>query len=330
MPTGFLRASRRTLLLTAAAGLAALCQPTDASAQAWPSRPVTLVVAYGPGASNDTFTRAIAGILTKRFGQPFVVENRPGAGGFTGTQAVSKAEPDGYTWLEMPSGVASFGSVMEVKFDPVTDLQPVALFARTPTAMLVPAALPVKTVKEFNDHARANPDKMFYGFAGIGTAQHQHAEMYKTATGLKIKGVNYKSSADAQTDLVAGRLQVMFVTIASTLARSRAGSCASWPTPTAIFPPTCRRRRLSRRRACPIWRRRRPGGRFFAPPKTPQDIVMKMNSAINDALKDPDFAAQLARSGATPAPGDPSQLAATLKDEITGLTEFAKSAGMMK
>jgi len=330
MPTGFLRASRRTLLLIAAAGLAALCQPTDASAQAWPSRPVTLVVAYGPGASNDTFTRAIAGILTKRFGQPFVVENRPGAGGFTGTQAVSKAEPDGYTWLEMPSGVASFGSVMEVKFDPVTDLQPVALFARTPTAMLVPATLPVKTVKEFNDYARANPDKMFYGFAGIGTAQHQHAEMYKTATGLKIKGVNYKSSADAQTDLVAGRLQVMFVTIASTLGQIQSGQLRLLAYADSNLPANVPPAPTLKEAGVPDMEKAQTWWSFFAPPKTPQDIVMKMNSAINDALKDPDFAALLARSGATPAPGDPSQLAATLKDEIAGLTAFAKSAGMMK
>lgn len=331
MSIDFSRPSRRAVLaLAATAGLAALAPSTDSRAQTWPSRPVTLVVPYGPGASNDTFTRALAGILSKKFGQPFVVENRAGAGGFTGTNLVANATPDGYTFLEMPSGISSFGSVMDVKFNPLTDLAPVALFARAPTAMVVPASLPVKTVKEFVDYAKARPDQLFYGFAGIGTGQHFHAEMLKTATGLKIKGVNYKSSAEAQTDLVAGRLQLMLVTVASTLGQIQSGQLrllayADSNYPQGVPPaPTLKEAGVSNMEKAQTW------WALFAPPKVPQDIIAKLNGAINEALKEPEFVALLAKSGATPSPGAPTQLADTLKQEIVDLTAFAKAAGLMK
>lgn len=118
-----------------------------------PSRPVTLVVPYAPGASNDTFTRALAEILSRKFGQPFVVDNRPGAGGFTGTYAVSRSDADGYTFLEMPNSIAGFKPGMKVDFDPVTQLTAVGLMARSPTALVVHAGLPVMAVAEFVAHA---------------------------------------------------------------------------------------------------------------------------------------------------------------------------------
>ena len=191
--------------------------------QAWPSRPVTLVVPYGPGASNDTFTRALAQIFSKKFNQPFVVENRPGTGGFTGATQVAKATPDGSIFLESPNSIATFQEVLKLGIDPTTDLVPVSVFARSPIGMLVPSGLPVNNVKEFVDYAKKNPDSTFFGYAGLGTAQHLHAEMFNDSAGLKMKGVNYKSSADAQIDLVAGRLQVMFVTVASTIGQINSG-----------------------------------------------------------------------------------------------------------
>lgn len=323
--------SRRGFVaLTGAAALLALAPLDEARAQAWPSRPVTLVVPYGPGASNDTFTRALASLLSKRFGQPFVVENRPGAGGFTGTNYVANTTPDGYTFLEMPSGIASFGSVMDVKFNPTTDLAPVALFARAPTAMVVSASLPVKTVQEFVAYAKARPDQLFYGFAGIGTGQHQHAEMFKSATGLKIKGVNYKSSAEAQTDLVAGRLQLMLVTVASTLGQIQSGQLRLLAYADGNYPPGVPPAPTLKEAGVPNMEKAQTWWALFAPAKVPQEIVLKLNAAINDALKEPDFVSLLAKSGATPSPGAPQQLTDTLRQEIADLTDFAKSAGMIK
>ena len=142
--------------VAALAGAALLSGAVHAQ-QAWPSRPVTLVVPYGPGASNDTFTRALAQIFSKKFDQPFVVENRPGAGGFTGATQVAKATPDGSIFLESPNSIATFQEVLKLGIDPPTDLVPVSVFARSPIGMLVPSGLPVVNVKEFIDYAKEIP-----------------------------------------------------------------------------------------------------------------------------------------------------------------------------
>ena len=213
--------SRRAVAgLALAAGLG---WALPALAEDWPTRAVTLVVPYGPGASNDTFTRAVAEIMSKKLGQPFVVENRAGAGGFTGATSVAAADPDGYTFLEIPNAIVAYKPLMKVDVDPLEMLQPVGLLARAPSAMVVPSGLAVNTVAEFIDYAKAHPDETFYGAAGIGTTQHQHAELFNKNAGTAVKMVNYKSSADAQTDLVAGRLQMMFVTVASTLGQIEGG-----------------------------------------------------------------------------------------------------------
>ena len=133
MSFGLMRTSRRLALAALAAGLAGTICPAVAHAQDWPNRPVTIVVPFGPGASNDTFTRMLANILSKQLGQPFVVSNRPGAGGFIGSQAVAKAAPDGYTFLEMPSSIAGLKAIMKADIDPLNDLAPIALMARAPT-----------------------------------------------------------------------------------------------------------------------------------------------------------------------------------------------------
>jgi tripartite-type tricarboxylate transporter receptor subunit TctC len=324
MPAKSQPLSRRHLM-TLAAGAAATA-PFAAHAQAaWPSRPVTLVVPYGPGASNDIFTRAIAGILSKRFNQPFVVENRPGAGGFTGTNAVSQATPDGYTFLEMPSSIAGFAPGMKVKFDPMTDLTPVAVFARSPAAMVVPASLPVKTVQEFVDLAKSKPNQLFYGYAGIGTAQHQHGEMLKSAAGIRVKGVNYKSSADAQTDLVAGRLQLMMATVASTIGQIQGGQLRLLAYADKNYPEGSPKAPTLAEAGVPKMEKAQTWWSFFGPAKLPADLRDKMNAAINETLKDPEFIALLAKSGATPSPGTPADFEAVLKQEITDVVAFFQS-----
>jgi len=316
---------------------AALCLPFvaafavetgEAAAQAWPSRPVTMVVPYGPGASNDTFTRALAEILTRQLGQPFVVENRPGAGGFTGSNAVAQAAPDGYTFLEIPNSVAGFKPVMKVKLDPLTDLTPVALLARSPTAMVVPSSLPVTTVKEFIEYAKARPDRMFYGHAGVGTTQHQHGELFKSLTGLKMKNVNYKSSADAQTDLVGGRLQMLFVTVASTLGQIQGGQLRLLGYTDKNFPPDSPPAPTMAEAGVPGMEKAQIWWSIFGPPRLPADIRDKMNASINQALKDPGFIALMARSGATPAPVTPAEFTEVVKQEIADLMEFLKTADM--
>jgi tripartite-type tricarboxylate transporter receptor subunit TctC len=285
--------------------LAAACigmvSPQIAHAQEWPTRPVSIIVPFGPGASNDTFTRMLAKILTTQLGQPFIVVNRPGAGGFIGADAVAKAAPDGYTLLEMPSSIAGLKPIMKVDLDPLKNLAPIALLARSNAVMVVHPGLPVKTVKEFVDYAKAHPDTTFYGMAGIGSTNHLQAEAFKTATGIKMTGVNYKSAAEVIADLMAGRVQVMFSTAASTRGQTEAGqlrllaySDGNFPVDSLKAPTLAEAGVPALEAAMQTW------WAIFGPPALPEDIKRKLNAAINAAQKDPDFAAMLAKAGATP------------------------------
>jgi tripartite-type tricarboxylate transporter receptor subunit TctC len=312
-----MRTSRRSIFALLIAGLVVAGTPAIArAADDWPSRPVTIIVPYGPGASNDTFTRALAAVLTKQFGQSFVVINRPGAGGFIGSQSVSKAPPDGYTFLEMPSSIAGFKPIMKVDLDPLKDLVPIGLMARSPDAMVINAGLPAKTVKEFIDYARARPDEVFYGMAGIGTSGHQHAEMFNAATGLKLKGVNYKSAADAMNDIIGGRLHVMFVTTASSRGAVEAGQLRLLAYADSNLPPESLKAPTLAEAGVPNMEKAQTWWAIFGPPGLPADVRRKMNAAIVAAQKDPEFAGLLARSGATPAPLGIDETVAVVREEV--------------
>lgn len=319
--------TRRTLVASGiATGLAGMTAGKAAAQSSWPSRPVTFVVPYGPGASNDTFTRALAEILSRKFGQPCVVDNRPGAGGFTGTNTVARAAPDGYTFLEMPNSIAGFKPGMKVDLDPLKHLTPVALLCRAPTALVVNAQLPIKTLREFIDHTKANPG--YYGYAGIGTAQHQHMEMLCQATGIRPKGVNYKSSAEAQTDLVAGRLQSMVITIASTIGQIQAGQLRLIAYTNGSFPESSPKAPTMAEAGVPGMEKAQSWWGVFAPPTLPADILKTMNAAINEALKDPGFTALLAKSGATPAPSTPEAFVQEIRDEVALVDDFFKKIAL--
>jgi len=325
MPSNPHRFPRRAVLAAGVAtGVLALC-PLAALAQDWPNRPVTIVVPYGPGASNDTFTRALAAILSKQFGQPFVVSNKPGAGGFIGSQGVAKAPPDGYTLLEMPSSIAGFKPIMKVDLDPLNDLAPLGLMARSPSAMVINAGLPVKTVKEFVEYAKAHPDTTFYGMAGIGTTNHQHAEMFKAATGLKMTGVNYKSAADAVTDVIGGRTQVIFATTASTRGAIDAGQLRLLAYADSNYPPESLKAPTFAEAGVPGMEAAQTWWAIFGPPGLPADIKAKLNAAINAAQKDPDFAAMLAKAGATPSPASIDDTIATVREEVKIVEKLAKT-----
>ena len=207
----------------------------------------------------------------------------------------------------------------------MTQLTAVGLMARSPTALVVHAGLPVTTVAEFVAHAKSNPTTTFYGYAGIGTTQHQHMEMLSKLTGTRLKGVNYKSSADAQTDLVAGCLQAMIVTVASTLGQIKSGQLRlaaytdgnfSADSPKA---PTMAEAGVKGMEKAQSW------WGIFAPPKLPPAILTAMNAAINEAEMEPSFVALLSRSSATPSPVTPEEFARVLKAEVEDVTAFFKA-----
>jgi tripartite-type tricarboxylate transporter receptor subunit TctC len=314
--------SRRAFIATGVATGAVA--PLGAQTANWPSRPVTMVVPYGPGASNDLFTRALSEILSRKFNQPFVVENRAGAGGFTGTSGVVRAAPDGYTFLEMPNSIAGFKPGMKVDFDPLTNLSSIALLCHSPTALVVNASLPINTVAEYIAHVKANPTASYYGFAGIGTAQHQHMEMFAKLAGIAPKGVNYKSSADAQTDLVAGRTQAMIVTVASTLGQIQSGQLRLIAYTNDSYPSTSPKAPTMAEAGVKGMEGARSFWAVYGPPGLPAGIVTAMNKAINEALSDASFAALMAKSGAIPLPGGPELLTKILKEEVELVDAFFK------
>lgn len=316
-----LRQLRLAMVAPVLAGVVAGIAPA-ALAQDWPSRPVTLVVPYGPGASNDTFTRAIAEVLSRDLGQPFVVENRAGAGGFTGSNSVKNAEGDGYIFLEAPSAIAGLGPIGKMELDALADFKPVGLLATSPTAMAINASIPANTVQEFIAWVKENPDKAFFGYAGVGATSHLHGELFNQLAGVKLEGVNYKSSADAQADLVAGRLAAMFVSVASTKAQVEAGQLKllayaddNYPEGSPPAPTMAEAGVEGYDIAQLFWC-------MLAPKDTPDDIIEKMNAAVNKALEDPAVADLMKRSGATPSPGPASALTEMFQAEMKVLSDF--------
>lgn len=295
-------------------------------AQEWPNRPVTLVVPFGPGASNDIFTRAIAQILSKKFGQPFVVENRPGAGGFTGSNSVKTSPPDGYTFLE--NMVLPFKQTMNVDLDLGTDMDPVAVFAQAASAMVIPAALPVKTVAEFIDYAKKSPQPLFYGHTTKGDGGHLYSELFAKLTGIPLKEVTYKSAADVNTDLIANRVQVHFISAASVIGHVNSGTLrllayvAKNESKGAPPAPTFEEAGVKGMDRTKLhWT-------FFAPKGTPPEIVKKMNEAINEAIRDPGIVELFAKSAVAPAHHTPEESTQIVRRELQAVTDIIKSIGL--
>lgn len=313
-------------MLLAALGVCASF--ATAHAQSWPSRPVTLVVPYGPGASNDLFTRALATVLAKKFNQPFVVENRAGAGGFTGAASVQKAAPDGYTFLESPSGIVSIKETMKLDLDAVADLATVSVFAKSPAALIVPASLPVKTVGEFLDYAKKSSQPLFYGYSGAGNTSQLHAELLSSLAGVKFQGVNYKSSAETTTDLIAGRLQMQFVSAAAAIGQINSGQVRliaytdKNEVKGAPAAQTFAEGGVKGMEVAQLW------WGLFAPKGLPSDILKKMNEAINEALKDPSIVELFAKSGVSGTALSPEDSARIVKQEAETLVKIIKDAGL--
>lgn len=329
MITFRLRPSRRDLVaLAVVLGSATVLAPGIAAAQDYPTRPITLIVPYAPGASNDLFSRAVAEPMGKVLGQPVVVDNRAGAGGFVGASFVSRSEPDGYMLLQHQVGIASTGPGQKVDFDASRDLTPIGMIARSPSAFLVPASLGVNTLQEFIDYAKANPETTFYATTGIGTTAQIHNELFNKIAGITTKPVVYTSAAHGTTDLIAGRVQLQLVTVASAMGPIEAGQLKvlAYTGPGALpdspKAPTAAEAGVTGFESLIWWG-------LWGPPNMPADIVNKLNSALNEALKDPAVIAVLNKSGATPAPTTPEEFGKVVSDEIATVSDLIRS-GVVK
>ena len=318
---------RRTFLHLSAGAAALPVVSRFAWAQAYPTRPVRWIVGYPPGGATDITARVIGQWLSERLGQPFVVENRPGASGNIGTEAVVKASPDGYTLLLVNAGNTINETFYEkLNFVFLRDITAVASIVRVPLVMLVNPSVPIKTVPEFIAHAKSNPGKLNMASPGNGTPQHVSGELFKMMTGINMTHVPYRGSAPALTDLIGGQVQVAFDTTTASIEYIKAGKLRALAVTTAM--------RSEALPDIPTMDDFVPGYEATgwygvgAPKRTPADIVEKLNKEINAALADPNVKARLGNLGATVVAGSPTEFAKFMAEETEKWAKVVKFAGI--
>jgi tripartite-type tricarboxylate transporter receptor subunit TctC len=318
----------RRQFLHLAAGAAALPAVSRfAWAQAYPTRPVRLVVGFAAGGPADIVARLIAQWLSERFGQPFVVENRTGAATNIAAEAVARSPPDGYTLLFVTSANAVNTTLYEkLSFNLSRDIVPVASLMRAPSVLEVNPSVSAKTVPEFIAYAKANPGKLTMASSGIGTASHLFGELFKFMTGVNMLHVPYRGAAPAVTDVVAGQVQVYFDPIPNSIGYIRAGKVR----PLAITSAT----RSEALPDVPTVSESVPGyeASFWygvgAPKATPAEIVEKLNKEVNAALADPKMKARFAELGATALPGPPADLSKMIDEETEKWGKVIRAANI--
>ena len=317
---------RRKFLQMAAAAAVAPALPSAAWAQTYPARPVRLIVPFAPGGGSDIFARLIGQWLSERLGQPFVIDNRPGAGSNIGTEAVVNAHPDGYTLLLVNAANAINATLYDrLNFNFARDIVPVAGLIRVPNVVVVNPSVPAKTISELIAYTKANPDKINMGSAGTGSTPHVAGELFKMMTGARMAHVPYRGVAPALTDLLGGQIQVIFATMPSSIAYIRAGTLRA-----LAVTSTMRSQELP---DVPVVSEFVPGYEAsnwygVAVPKiTSVEIVMKLNQEINAALADPKMKARLSDLGGMVLPGSPSDFERLIADETEKWAQVVRFSG---
>lgn len=320
--------SRRATLAGLAA--AAVFSPTVLRAQSggWPkSGTIRLVIPFPPAGATDVIGRIVAEKLSQIWGNPVVIENKGGAGGNIGTDQVAKAAPDGNTFLIVSVGMATNPYLYKtLSYDPVKDFEPVSLLAMVPNIMITPPNHPAKTVAEFVAMAKKDPGKMSFGSSGIGTSVHLSGELFNKLTGAKMVHVPYRGTAEAKNDLIAGRLDCIFDNITAALPQAQGGQVR------ALGITTAKRSKLAPE--LPPVNDTVPGFdvsswfAFFAPAKTPKDIIAKMHADTKTALADAVVADKLGKLGAEIVGSSPTELAAFLKAESDKWGSLIKEIGI--
>ena len=298
-----------------------------ARAQAYPSRPVHWIVAAAPSGGNDIFARLMGQWLSQRLGQPFIVENRPGAGNNIGTEVVVRAPPDGYTILLASSNNASNAALYRhLSFDFIRDIAPVAGIARTTLVMVINPSVPAKTIPEFVAYAKANPGKVNMASAGIGGIGHLAGEYFMMMTGVKLLHVPYRGNGPALQALLAGDVDVLFPSLASAIAYIKAGKLRGLGVTSAT--------RAAAMPELPSISESVPGYELStwygmgAPRGTPAAIIDTLNTAMNAGLADPGLKQRFTDLGDTPMPMTPVEFGAFMAAEIEKLAKVVKFADL--
>jgi tripartite-type tricarboxylate transporter receptor subunit TctC len=318
----------RRKFLHLAAGAAALPAVSRvARAQAYPTRPVRLIVPIAPGGATDILARLIGQWLSERLGQQFVIDNRPGGGSNIGTEAVVRAPPDGYTLLLVNAANAVNATLYDnLSFNFVRDIAPVAGIMAASSVMMVHPSVPAKTVPEFIAYAKANPGKINMGSGGVGSPSHVAGELFKMMAGVGMVHVPYRGIAPALTDLMAGQLQVYFGALTSSIEYIKAGRLRALAVTTA--------KRSAALPDLPTVDEFVPGyeaSQWYGlgvAKNAPTEIIDRLNKEINVALADPNMKARLADLGGTALAGSPADFGKLIADETEKWAKVIKSVGI--
>jgi tripartite-type tricarboxylate transporter receptor subunit TctC len=318
----------RSFLRLALAAAAVTMVSCFAFADAYPRRPVHIIVGFPPGGGADIVARLVGQALSERLGQPIIIENRPGAGSNIGTEVVVRAAPDGYTLLlvTLPPNAVNATLYDRLNFNFIRDIAPVASLTRDPHIMEVNLDVPVKSVPDFIAYARANPGKINMASSGIGSSQHVAGELFKSMTGVQMNHVPYRGAAPALIDLMAGQVQVYFDVATSSMEQIKAGKVRALAVTTAT--------RFDALPDLPTVNDFVPGYEasnvrgIGAPRGTPSEIIDKLNTEINAALLDPKVKMRLAELGASVLRGSPADFGKLIADETEKWARVVRFSGM--
>jgi tripartite-type tricarboxylate transporter receptor subunit TctC len=322
-----MKLTRREFMHLAAAAAALPATAGFACAQAYPTRPVRIIVGFSAGSTADILARLIGQWLSERLGQQFIVETRPGAGGSLAAGAVARARPDGYTLLLLGSPEAINATLYDnLNFNFLRDIAPIAGIARSPNVMVVHPSFPAKTIPEFIAYAKANPGKVTMASAGVGSTSHMSGELFKMMAGVDMVHVPYRGQASALTDLLGGQVQVDFAPMPPSIEYVRTG--ALW----ALAVTTATRQEAlpdvpTISEFLPSYNATTDLG-LGAPRNTPAEIVDRLNNEVNAALADPKMKARLADLGSTVLPGSPADFGKLLIEQVDKWGKVIRAAGL--
>ena len=316
-----------TAISRLALALAVLCAAAaPAHAADYPARPVKWVVPYPPGGTTDVLARIVAQWLTEKMGQPFVIENKPGAGNNLGVEAVVNAPPDGYTMLLVnPANGINATLYKNLSFNFIRDIAPVAGLVRTPNVMEVTPSFPAKTVAEFIAYCKANPNKINMASSGSGTSVHLSGELFKSMTGCQMLHVPYKGAGPALSDLMGGQVDVIFDNLPSSIGHIKGGKIRALGVTSQAREPSLPQ--------LPTIAETVPGYEATAwfgigmPKGTPKEIIDKVNAEVNRALADPKMRDRLAELGGKPIAGTPEDFGKVIAAETAKWEKVVLSSG---
>ena len=309
--------------------LGLLLSGSRVAAQDWPAHPVKVVVPYGPGGIADVFGRITADRLTKLFGKPFLVENRGGAGGAIGTEAVVRSTPDGYTLYFAGGGQFSVVPLIQkLSYDPVKDLSPISMVTRNGMAFVVNLGLPVHSLREFIDYARANPGKINYGATGLGSSSHLAPAAFAAREGLDLVVVPYQATPPSILALINGTIQLFFGNVSDVVASVHAGQVRllAFSTEQRLpqFPDTPTVSETVPDFVMTGW------NGYFAPAGTPRFVIDRLARAIATVCRDPEVIKTMADLSVDPVGGTPEQLKATIASELPIYRAAVQAAGLRR